>query len=71
MQIRYYIINSKTDIMHIYGYCEQTKPRKVPIRLFEDVPTLENYAGRKLRLCKICQKKLVPVQCGVKSEKTY
>ena len=59
MQIRYFIINSKTDIMHIHGFCEHTKPRKVPIRLFEDVSALEDYADRKLRLCRICEKELL------------
>ncbi len=58
MQIRYFIINSKTDIMHIHGFCEHTKPRKIPIRLFEDVSMLEDYANRKLQLCKICEKEL-------------
>ena len=58
MQIRYFIINTKTDVMHIHGFCEHTKPRKVPIRLFDDVPSLESYSGRKLRLCQTCQKKL-------------
>lgn len=56
MQLRYYVINEHTNIMHIHGFCEHTKPRAVPIRLFEDVSDLENYAGRKLRLCKVCQK---------------
>ena len=58
MQIRYFIINAKTDVMHIHGFCEHTKPRKVPIRLFESQEDLENYAGRKLRLCKACQKEI-------------
>lgn len=56
MQIRYFIINTKTDVMHIHGFCEHTKPRKVPIRLFESQTDLENYVGRTLRLCKTCQK---------------
>lgn len=56
MPIRYFVINTKTDIMHIQGFCEHTKPRKVPIRLFENVEDLQVYAGRKLRLCKVCQK---------------
>ncbi len=58
MHIRYFIINAKTDIMHIQGFCEHTKPRKFPIRLFEDREELETYAGRKLRLCKACEKQL-------------
>ena len=56
MPIRYFVINTKTDIMHIQGFCEHTKPRKVPIRLFENVEDLQVYAGRRLRLCKVCQK---------------
>ena len=56
MRIRYFII--KTDIMHIQGFCEHTKPRKIPIRLFEVTEELEAYAGRKLRLCKACEKQL-------------
>lgn len=62
LQVRYFVINAQTDIMHIQGYCEHTKPRKVPIRLFEDVKELETYAGRKLRLCKACEKKLGTVK---------
>lgn len=56
MRERYFIINAKTDIMHIQGLCQQTKPRKIPIRLFEDPAELEEYAGRKFRLCKACEK---------------
>lgn len=58
MHIRYFIINASTDTMHIHGLCQHTKPRKVPIRLFEDPQKLEVYAGRKLRLCQICAKEL-------------
>lgn len=54
--VRYFIINAKTDIMHIHGYCQQTKSRTVPIRLFDTVQELESYAGRPLVLCKACQK---------------
>lgn len=56
VHIRYFIINAKTDIMHIQGFCEHTKPRKIPIRLFESHEELQTYAGRKLRLCKVCEK---------------
>ncbi len=55
MPIRYFIINRNTNIMHIHGLCQHTKPRKVPIRLFDTPAELEAYAGRKLRLCKVCQ----------------
>ena len=58
MPIRYFVINNKTDIMHIYGGCQQTKVRKIPIRLFDTPQELESYAGRPLRLCENCQKKL-------------
>ena len=58
MPIRYFVINSKTDTMHIYGCCQQTKVRSVPIRLFDTPQELEASAGRKLRLCENCQKKL-------------
>ena len=54
--IRYFVINEKTDIMHIDGYCQQTKPRSVPIRLFDTRQELETYAGRSLQLCKACAK---------------
>ena len=56
MQMRYFIIHTKTDVMHIHGFCEHTKPRKVPIRLFDSQAELEAYVGRKLRLCKSCQR---------------
>lgn len=58
MPIRYFIINANTDTMHIHGLCQHTKPRKIPIRLFDDPKALELYAGRKLRLCKVCKKEL-------------
>ena len=58
MPIRYFVINGKTDIMHIYGGCQQTKVRKIPIRLFDTPQELENYAGRTLRLCENCRKKI-------------
>ena len=57
MSIRYFVINSKTNTMHIYGCCQQTKVRPVPIRLFDSPQELEVYAGRKLRLCENCRKK--------------
>ena len=58
MPIRYFVVNSKTNTMHIYGCCQQTKVRKIPIRLFDTVQELEAYAGRKLILCENCRKKL-------------
>lgn len=57
MPIHYFVINSKTNTMHIYGCCQQTKVRPVPIRLFDSPQELEVYAGRKLRLCENCRKK--------------
>ena len=56
MPIRYFIINSKTTTMHIYGGCQQTKARSIPIRLFDTPRELEVYAGRKLKLCENCRK---------------
>ena len=54
--IRYFVINKKTPTMHVYGYCQQTKPRNIPIRLFDSQQELEAYAGRKLTLCRRCEK---------------
>ena len=58
MPIRYFVINAKTSTMHIYGYCQQTNVRNVPIRLFDTIEELETYAGRKLTLCENCRKKI-------------
>ena len=58
MPIRYFVINAKTNTMHIYGCCQQTKVRNVPIRLFDTIEELETYAGRKLTLCENCRKKI-------------
>lgn len=58
MPIRYFVINSKTKTMHIYGCCQQTKVRNIPIRLFDTPQELEAYAGRKLQLCENCCKKI-------------
>ena len=57
MPIRYFVINAKTNTMHIYGCCQQTKVRNVPIRLFDTPQELEAYAGRPLTLCENCRKK--------------
>ena len=54
--VRYFIVNRHTQTMHIFGCCQQTKPRSVPIRLFDTKKELEVYAGRPLKLCKACQK---------------
>ncbi len=62
LHIRYFIINTNTDTMHIHGFCQHTKPRKVPIRLFDRPEELECYAGRKLRLCKVCEKELSQIK---------
>ena len=62
MPIRYFILNDKTHIMHIHGLCQQTKPRSVPIRLFDTQMELETYAGRPLQLCKACRKALEEIQ---------
>ena len=56
MPVRYFVLNAKTNTMHIYGYCQHTKVRKIPIRLFDSPQELEAYAGPKLILCKECQK---------------
>ena len=56
--IRYFVINRATPVMHIYGFCQQTKPRAVPIRLFDKVEDLEKHTGRQLALCKACRKEL-------------
>ena len=58
MPTRYFIVNAKTKTMHIYGCCQQTKVRNIPIRLFDSTEELESYAGRKLNLCENCRKKL-------------
>ena len=58
MPIRFFVINNKTHTMHVYGGCQQTKVRNIPIRLFDTPEELEVYAGRKLRLCENCRKKL-------------
>lgn len=57
MPTRYFVINAKTTTMHIYGGCQQTKVRNIPIRLFDTPEELEVYAGRKLKLCENCRKK--------------
>lgn len=59
MPTRYFVINAKTTTMHIYGGCQQTKVRNIPIRLFDTPEELEAYAGRKLKLCENCRKNLM------------
>jgi len=60
--IRYFIINKKTQTMHVYGLCPHTKPRNVPIRLFDSKAELENYAGRSLTLCRVCSEAMQKVK---------
>jgi len=56
--IRFFVINNKTKVMHAYGCCQQTKSRSVPIRLFDTQMELEEYAGRRLVICKDCDRRL-------------
>lgn len=56
--IHYFVINRKTHVMHIFGFCQQTKPREIPIRLFDTREELEEYAGRPLRMCRSCAQEL-------------
>ena len=60
--IRYFVINGKTTVMHIYGFCQQTKTRMIPIRLFESIEELQQYTARKLVLCKACRRRLEQVK---------
>ena len=55
--IRYFVINDKTQVMHIFGGCQQTKSRSIPIRRFDSKEEMEAYAGRPLRLCSACKQK--------------
>lgn len=54
--IRYFVVNDKTGIMHIFGFCPHTKKRNIPIRLFDTPQELREHAGRELRLCSVCQR---------------
>ena len=56
--IRYFVVNEKTDIMHAFGLCRQTKKRSVPIRLFDTPEELCAYSDRPLRMCNSCQREL-------------
>ncbi len=58
MPVRYFVLNPKTSVVHIYGCCQQTKSRAVPIRLFDSKEELEAYVGRPMQLCKHCRKTL-------------
>ena len=58
MRIQYFVINDRAKVLHIYGGCRHTRPRAVPIRLFDSQPEAQRYAGRPLVLCKRCQKSL-------------
>lgn len=56
--IKYFVVGPRSETMHIYGCCRQTRPRSVPIRLFDTQQELIDYAGRPLTLCKHCQNAL-------------
>ena len=58
MRCRYYVINKTSSVMHIHGYCQNTKPRNFAIRLFDTKEDLMKYANRELRMCMVCQKML-------------
>ena len=53
---KYFVVGPRSNTMHMYGCCRQTKPRAVPIRLFDTEKELLDYAGRPLVMCKSCQK---------------
>lgn len=55
--IRYFVVNEKTQVMHICGLCNQSRKRDIPIRLFDTPQELQEYAGRTLTLCNICARK--------------
>mgnify|MGYP003326088740 CR=1 FL=1 len=57
MPVRYFVVNRKTTVMPIYGCCQQTKVRKIPIRLFDTPQEVEAYVGRSLNLCENCRKR--------------
>ena len=59
---KYFVVGPRSNTMHIYGCCRQTKPRSVPIRLFDTKEELIAYAGRPLTMCKACQKRFVKMK---------
>ena len=52
--IRYFVVNEKSQVMHVFGFCPQTKVRKIPIRLFDTQEQLCRHMGRAYRLCAAC-----------------
>ena len=54
--VKYFVLGPRSNSIHIYGCCRQTRARSVPIRLFDSPEEVMAYAGRPLQLCKQCQK---------------
>lgn len=50
-----FLYNTKTDTLHIEGYCRHANPRMGYMRFFSEDEALA-YDGRAVKLCKICQK---------------
>jgi len=58
LPIRYFVISKTTRIAHIHGFCQHTKPRPTPIRLFDSIQDLIRYEQRELTICDACRRKL-------------
>ena len=52
---KFFVVGPRSNKVHIYGCCRHTKPRAVPIRLFDTIEEVIAYAGRPLELCKHCE----------------
>ena len=52
-----YFYNLDTGALHIEGYCGQSNPHPNHIKFFETEKEAYDFAGQKIFLCEICQKK--------------
>lgn len=52
-----YFYNLKTGTLHIEGHCFQSKARPYSVKCFDTEKEAYDFAGQKIFMCKICQKK--------------
>ena len=52
-----YFYNQDTGALHIEDYCAHSKTRPQHIKCFETEKEAYDFAGQKIFLCRICQKK--------------
>lgn len=54
--MKQYLFNPNTGTLHIYGFCCHAKHTPAHYKCFDTEQEVYQYAGRAVKICKICQK---------------